>query len=148
MKTPLALRDDHPYKDGRECSACGVFKLASEFQLERDERAKGGVTLRAQCRPCREHIKWKTFIVRTYRITPEQYYEMLDEQEGKCAICKSNSPNSERIESGKLFIDHCHDTQKVRGLLCAKCNFGIGYLNDDVNLLQSAIEYINSSKEK
>jgi hypothetical protein len=148
MKTPLILREDHPYKDGRECNVCGVFKLASEFQLERDEKARGGVSLRAQCKPCREHIKWKAFIVRTYGITAEQYYEMLDEQEGKCAICKSDSPNSERIESGKLFIDHCHDTQKVRGLLCAKCNFGIGYLNDDVNLLQSAIEYINSSKEK
>jgi hypothetical protein len=147
MKTPLILREDHPYKDGRECSVCGVFKLASEFQLERDDRAKGGVALRSQCKPCREHIKWKSFIVRTYGITAEQYYEMLDEQEGKCAICKSDSPNSERIESGKLFIDHCHETKKVRGLLCAKCNFGIGYLNDDVSLLQSAIEYINSRKE-
>lgn len=148
MKIPLTLRDDHPYKDGRECSVCGIFKLASEFQLERDEKARGKVSLRAQCKPCREHIKWKAFIVRAYGITPEQYYQMLDEQEGKCAICKSDSPNSSRIGSGKLFIDHCHDTGNVRGLLCSKCNHAIGLLNDDVDFLQSAIEYINSSKEK
>ena len=147
MKTPLILRDDHPYKNGRECNGCGVFKLASEFRLERDDKAIGGITMRAQCNPCREHIKWKSFIVRAYGINSDEYYRMLDEQEGKCAICKSDHPNSSRVGSGKLFIDHCHDTGKVRGLLCSKCNHAIGLLNDDVDILLSAIEYINSRKE-
>lgn len=145
MKTPPQLRDDHPYKNGRHCTDCGVFKLASEYHLERDVKAVGGVTMRAQCRPCREHIKWKSFIQRTYGITAEDYYNMLADQDGKCAVCESEEVNSSRISSGKLFIDHCHDTGKVRGLLCSKCNHAIGLLNDDTDLLHKAIAYLNKS---
>jgi len=145
MKTSPQLSENHPYKNGRNCTDCGVFKLASEFQLEKDVKATGGVTMRAQCRPCREHIKWKTFIVRTYGITAEDYYNMLAAQNNKCAVCESEEVNSSRVSSGKLFIDHCHTTGKVRGLLCSKCNHGIGLLNDDTALLQKAIEYLNQS---
>ena len=143
----LQLHEDHPHRYGRVCSNCGVFKLADEFQKERDVRAKGGVAMRSQCRPCREHIKWKAFIVRTYGITAEEYYDMLEAQDNKCAICESSEVNNERITSNKLFIDHCHETGKVRGLLCSKCNHALGLLNDDVNLLQKAINYLNFSKE-
>ena len=145
MKTPLQLREDHPHKYGRKCTDCGVFKLASEFNLERDVKAIGGVTMRAQCRPCREHIKWKSFIQRTYGINAEEYCEMLAAQDNKCAICDSEEVNNSRISSGKLFIDHCHDTGKVRGLLCSKCNHSIGLLNDDVDLLHKAIAYLTKS---
>lgn len=40
-------------------------------------------------------------------------------------------------------IDHCHVTGKVRGILCHKCNTGLGYFNEDVELLKSAISYLN-----
>jgi len=139
----LQLPEKHIHKDGRYCSGCGVFKLISEFSLERDKKAVGGVTVRAQCKPCREHIKWKAFIIRTYGITAEDYYEMLAAQNNKCAVCGSKEVNNSRISSGKLFIDHCHDTGKVRGLLCSKCNHAIGLLNDDVSLLHKAIKYLN-----
>ena len=101
--------------------------------------------MRSKCRPCNEHRKWKTFIVRTYGITAEDYYNMLAAQNNKCAVCESEEVNNSRVSSGKLFIDHCHDTGKVRGLLCSKCNHGIGLLNDDTALLQKAIEYLNKS---
>lgn len=99
--------------------------------------------MRSQCRPCREHVKWKSFIIRTYGITAEDYYDMLAAQDNKCALCGSEEVNNSRITSGKLFIDHCHDTGKICGLLCSKCNHAIGLLNDDVSLLHKAIEYLN-----
>ncbi len=59
---------------------------------------------------------------------------MFAAQEGACAIChRTDRP---------LNIDHCHDSGKVRGLLCGPCNRGIGFLEDDVTLLQSAIDYL------
>lgn len=143
MSNTLQLPENHIYKDGRHCTSCGVFKLASDFTLEKDSRSVGGISMRSQCRPCREHIKWKSFIIRTYGITAEEYYDMLAAQDNKCALCNSEEVNNSRITSGKLFIDHCHDTGKVRGLLCSKCNHAIGLLNDDVNLLYKAIEYLN-----
>ena len=146
MKTTPQLPVDHVYKDGRHCTSCGVFKLANEYSLEFDSRCVGGVAMRSKCKPCDEHRKWKSFIIRTYGITADEYYEILAAQNGKCSICESQEVNNSRISSGKLFIDHCHETGKVRGLLCSKCNHAIGLLNDDVDLLQKAISYLNKSQ--
>ena len=143
--TLLKLPHDHPYINGRNCTACGEFKLADCYTLERDVRSVGGVAMRSKCKPCNEHIKWKSFIQRTYGITADEYYDILKDQDGKCSICESQEVNNSRIPSGKLFIDHCHETGKVRGLLCSKCNHAIGLLNDDVDLLQKAIVYLNNS---
>ena len=145
MKISPQLPSDHPYINGRHCTSCGVFKLAIEYTLENDDRCIGGVAMRSKCKPCNEHVKWKSFIQRTYGITAEDYYDMLSSQNGQCAVCKSEEVKNSRISSGKLFIDHCHDTGKVRGLLCSKCNHAIGLLNDDVDLLRKAIDYLNKS---
>jgi hypothetical protein len=76
---------------------------------------------------------WKTdrkkHFKRAYGITVEDYETMLANQNGVCKIC--NRP----CKSGKsLAVDHCHETGKVRGLLCAKCNTNLGrieaYLRD------------------
>jgi hypothetical protein len=72
-----------------------------------------------------------------YGITLEDYNEMFSAQDGKCAIC-SGGPNGEK----RLCVDHCHSTGKVRGLLCDKCNVGLGRFNDDLALLEKAIEYL------
>lgn len=139
----LKLPADHPYAEGRVCTTCGEFKPANEYTLERDTRAFGGVAMRSKCKPCNEFVKYKAFIKRTYGITYEDYTKMLEEQHFGCAICKSSINNNSRT-SGKLFVDHCHDSKEVRGLLCSKCNHALGLFNDDVNLLANAISYLTS----
>lgn len=71
-----------------------------------------------------------------YNITQETFDNMLLTQEGKCAICADTLTE-------KFTVDHNHDTGKVRGLLCYKCNSGIGLLKDSVELLSLAIKYLN-----
>lgn len=144
----LVLPEDHPYIKGRTCTTCGEFKSAENYRLERDVRSFKGVSMRSKCRACNEHRNWKKFIVKSYGITHEEYYQMLDEQNGVCKICGSEDNNNERCSSGKLFIDHCHTTGKVRGLLCSKCNHGLGQFNDDTDRLQKAIDYLNQFKRK
>ena len=139
----LILPKDHPHKDGKICNKCNVFKLADQYALEREQRTKR-IVMRAQCRPCREHDKYKAFIKRTYGITYEEYLEILNKQNDCCAICKSILPNS---KATKLFVDHCHTTGKVRGLLCSKCNHGLGHFNDNIDLLSEAIKYLISSRK-
>ena len=138
----LVLPEDHPYKNGRVCTTCDEFKTSDHYKLERDVRAFKGVSMRSKCRKCDEHRKWKQFIVKTYGITADQYYEMLALQNNACKICGSEYNNNDRCGSGKLFIDHCHTTGKIRGLLCSKCNHGLGLFNDDTDRLQRAIEYL------
>jgi hypothetical protein len=78
------------------------------------------------------------YLTRRYGLTIDQYRVLLDRQGGKCAICGGN-------ENGRRFaVDHCHDTGRIRGLLCMKCNTGIGKLRDSVDLLRKAIAYLES----
>ena len=140
----LKLPENHPYKDGRECTECGEFKPASQYSIERDKRAFGGVAMRSKCRSCNETIKYKSFIKRTYGITYEDYESMLDTQKGCCAICKSRISSS---RTSRLYVDHCHSTMRVRGLLCSSCNHGLGLFKDSPSLLKRAINYLESDKE-
>ena len=74
------------------------------------------------------------YSVRKYGIELSEYTNMVAQQNGCCAVCK-------QIEE-RLCVDHCHNTGKVRGLLCRRCNAGIGMLKDDVAILIEAITYL------
>lgn len=70
-----------------------------------------------------------------YGLTPEQYDALVVRQLGSCAICGVRSPD--------LCVDHCHSSQRVRGLLCPACNSGLGYFKDSPRLLQNAAIYVS-----
>lgn len=140
----LRLPDDHPYKEGRVCTTCNTFKDASQFKLERDKRAYKGIAMRSKCRPCDETRKYKRFIAKTYDITYDVYEKMLDDQDGKCKICKSRISSN---RTSRLFVDHCHDSGKVRGLLCSSCNHALGLFKDSPTILKSALKYLEAGED-
>lgn len=73
-----------------------------------------------------------------YGLTPDQYDELLASQEGRCAICRTETPGGK----GGWHVDHDHATGKVRGLLCDNCNNGLGRFADDPIRIQRAIDYL------
>lgn len=73
---------------------------------------------------------------RLYGISIEEYYEILEIQDGVCAIC--GVPPSDK----RLAVDHCHTLNIIRGLLCDRCNTTLGKCNDDVLLLRKMIDYL------
>ena len=77
---------------------------------------------------------------RLYSISIEQYNDMLIKQNYSCAIC--GAKNSGRKDVLSFAVDHCHTTNKVRGLLCMKCNTAIGKLQHDIEYLRKAIRDI------
>ena len=84
-----------------------------------------------QCKKCKRDENYK----KQYGISLDDYNKMLSEVDNTCEIC--NEPDSTR-----LAVDHCHTTGQVRGLLCRKCNTAIGLLRDRIDLLESAIKYL------
>lgn len=76
---------------------------------------------------------------RKYGITVEERDQMLDLQGGKCAICQG-PPNGKK--DGRLHVDHCHATNRIRGLLCYSCNTMLGLAADDPQRLLAAVEYL------
>ena len=79
----------------------------------------------------RGHRKWG--LQYFYGITLEQWDEMVVAQSGRCAICNRMTD---------LVVDHCHNTSRVRELLCGTCNSGLGHFKDDPALMRAAADYI------
>lgn len=75
-----------------------------------------------------------------YNMSLEDYDNLLIKQNNKCAICGTNNPGIKNIKN--LFVDHCHSTTKVRGLLCNACNNGLGRFKDNIDFLNNAINYL------
>ena len=86
----------------------------------------------------RSEICRKSRLRREYGVTPESVDEMYTVQGGKCAICSG----ALTWKVNGLHVDHDHRTKWVRGLLCGRCNLGIGQFEDSTELLQKAIEYL------
>jgi len=139
--------------DTKVCTKCGQEKPIGDFGKAPGYR--GGRY--AECKPCRvarckqwrhknlahsRALNRKSWLKNTYGITPEQYDILLESQSGVCAIC--GKPET-RVLKGKvceLAVDHDHVTGRVRGLLCVKCNLGIGSFNDSRKLFARAAAYL------
>jgi hypothetical protein len=76
---------------------------------------------------------------RVYGMTLEDYDSMLVQQEHKCKICKTPDAGGKHK---KFYVDHCHKTGKVRGLLCTGCNLALGGFRDNIDTLSRAILYL------
>ena len=79
----------------------------------------------------------------TFGVTEEEYKERTEKQGGVCAICGEMNRNG-----GALSIDHDHQTGHNRGLLCNRCNPGLGYFRDNPDLLRKAAEYLDGFRPK
>lgn len=79
-----------------------------------------------------------------YGIEHGTYAFLLELQDGRCGICKTDNPGS---RTTRFHIDHCHDTGKVRGLLCNDCNLGLGKFKDNVEALITAARYIEKARQ-
>jgi hypothetical protein len=76
-------------------------------------------------------------IKRVYGLTPDQFDAMLTQQNNRCACC------DRELETGqKRHIDHCHDTGRVRGILCRRCNVGLGMAEHNIERLRQMIAFL------
>jgi hypothetical protein len=106
----------------RECIDCGWPLPITKFGLVRNWR-------RTRCNKCHN-------IAGRYKISGKEFFRMLDNQMNCCLICESP------INENNAVIDHCHNTKKVRALLCNGCNLAIGHLRHDKEIAYRAVEYL------
>lgn len=130
----------------KRCPRCDTVKDRAEFGLRKNGHS------RSHCRDCEltAHRKWREVngpltersrrvnLDRWFRLTEEDYQAMLTKQGGHCALCGRDVGDRKR----RLYVDHCHRTGLIRGLLCANCNTGLGMFADDPDRLARAIEYL------
>ncbi len=107
-------------------------------------RKKNAVRLRAQVKEyrARDPEKWKRYkknwsLRKKYDISFEDFEKMLAAQGWSCAICETPLD----LWGRTTHVDHDHETGVVRGILCVRCNIGIGYI-DDPDVMKKARQYI------
>lgn len=145
------MRPTQVIEGQKKCSRCGVLKSLWEFN--RCNKASNG--RQGNCRECSRDVgklattrrraseyyqenkeaNFFTRIRRVFKLSVEQWDEMMLKQGGMCAICD---------EESKLGVDHDHVTGNVRALLCNQCNSAIGLLNESPTTIRKAAGYIES----
>jgi len=143
----------------KQCTKCKEFKLLECFAKDKYKKDR----LRSDCKVCYSVYDTKRYwsnpefqrkrvqdyrknnvekvkvsnrntkLKRAYGITQEQFLEISNKQDHKCACCYKET---------KLVVDHCHTTQKIRELLCSNCNTALGLLNEDVEIIHNLSNYI------
>lgn len=81
---------------------------------------------------------------RKYKLKRGDFDKMFKDQDSKCAICGEVDPKGR----GGFHVDHCHETEKVRGILCHNCNLGIGNLQHDPRIMRAALEYLLKANDQ
>lgn len=133
----------------KTCKKCLIEKPKSEF----DKDSQGKVS-RHTCRICRNKRRCEYHTRRglglkrkrlsyQYGITLEQYNSMVKLQNNLCLLCNRTNLNQWGTD---LVVDHCHSTGKVRGLLCDKCNKGLGQFEDNIEVMIKAINYLKVNR--
>lgn len=125
----------------KTCPRCKVEKPRGAFAIN-SARHDGS---QSWCKECQRE-RWaeqgpksrRRYPSRTYGVSEDDYFEMLAEQNYRCAICRDKYARN-------LCVDHCHKTGIVRGLLCSRCNAGVGMLGDSAEGLEVALGYLLSA---
>lgn len=130
------------YEKGNCCKSCAreyAKKRRSSLsrEVEREKERIRKANWRTQHPEKAKSKNTKTKLKIKYSLNIAEYEKMLAAQGGVCAICGGVNENGSR-----LSVDHDHKTGKVRGLLCSKCNSGIGFFRDSISALVSAIRYL------
>lgn len=86
----------------------------------------------------------RKYTLAQYNLTQADFDKLVLDQGFKCAICEIIPIASETLPSG-LYVDYDHRTNKVRGLLCRRCNIAIGMIKEDIFALRNAALYLEKS---
>jgi hypothetical protein len=128
-----------------QCNKCTNDKELSEFR--KDPSIKSGYT--PTCKTClkaayknsdaQRNAARRRWIKHKYNMDMGTYDSLYTKQGGQCKICGD--------AHDLLYVDHCHTTNDIRGLLCQPCNSGLGMFRDNPSLLSSAINYLQPKKK-
>lgn len=119
----------------KRCSICGNIKPIKDYH----KRCNNIDGYDNRCKICANILIKNSSLLRNYNISLEEYEDMKIRQGNRCLFCNRNP------KSRSLNVDHCHHTGIVRGLLCYPCNRFLGYIHDDIGVLETMISYLKAN---
>jgi hypothetical protein len=128
----------------RQCKLCQEWKMKSEFQTGKapDNR----IVISSYCLPCASKVGMSNrikkygslrayWLMRRYNLTLDEFEKMRQQFNGNCAICRS---------CDAVVVDHCHESGRVRGILCQKCNLALGAIGDTEAHVKNLLSYLQT----
>jgi hypothetical protein len=92
----------------------------------------------------KHYLKSKNrYLLKTYGISLDEYNQMFAEQEGCCAVCGKHQSEFKKA----LAVDHNHETEAVRGLLCYRCNSALGMLDENPEIISNLLDYVEKHND-
>lgn len=138
-------RLDSDFGTDRRCNYCCREK-SKLYRKANPERVKTSVKQWRNEHPEDQKAWLRKARLKRFGLSEEDYLKLLTDQNGKCAVCKE--AETEVYSEGKikmLAVDHCHKTNRIRGLLCSACNKAEGLLKSDVQRVLSLAEYLREN---
>lgn len=137
----VKLNKELKLKNLKKCSNCEKVKDLKDFTFKNKEKN----IYRTNCRECDKLLNTQhekkyrntTKKLKTYNLSQDELDILMEKEQ--CEIC------NERVEGKNKHIDHCHKSQFVRGILCHRCNLGLGHFKDNEMRLFSAIAYLRKA---
>ena len=144
----------------KSCSKCGVVKPISNFARRKNRK---NLPYASACKECSKKVdlaryerdklegKRKFYHLKKYGISEDDYFNMLNKQNGLCKICKRpetsrNATYGRDLGIKALAVDHCHETGQIRALLCKRCNTILGFAEENVEVLQACIDFLSERR--
>lgn len=124
---------DYPH----QCKLCLNIKAKKQHNTEKNRAARKRQYNKRRQSGKQQLSTRRALLKREYGITLEQYDKLFKAQNGVCIIC-----GGVNNDGRKLFVDHDHNTGKIRGLLCYQCNLMLGNARDNLSILKSAVNYL------
>lgn len=147
IQTKICKKNLHAYpKTERSCAECHRA-YRKEWKAKNKDRIKAWPSNNKEYKSKTMRVYYKEesrqrHLIRKYGLTVDRYNQMFIKQEGKCVVCKRHQSEFKT----SLAVDHCHKTNKIRGLLCQPCNVSIGLFRDDPEILLNAAAYLEDHK--
>jgi len=150
--TGVPCKRGHIEKRRTKCKSCiqcirnagAKYKLTEKYAIGTTKRIERKKALGIWNLECTNRT-----LKHQYGITLEEYNKILEKQQGVCAICKESEnivdKNTGNIK--RLAVDHCHETNIVRGLLCQSCNTALGKFKDKPEIIERAANYVRNKGE-
>ncbi len=166
MEGPQEEKETELFDNGDVCKfsvkCCNVCKKVKPLKAFYAPKREHGRYRLKTCRSCKSRMamdyrkknpdRWKVLyknarLRQKHGIKAIDVEAMLDDQKWLCAICGIKMETSLRNKPNTACVDHNHSTGKIRKILCLRCNAGIGYFDENIEFMKSAITYLEDHRQ-
>lgn len=123
------------------CKQCEKIRQREKYQRNPEKGRAKNRRWRSKNKDKVKRSNRRNHLQHYYKMSENDFSNLLSKQNFQCAICQTKKPGGKK----RFHVDHCHETQKIRGLLCNNCNRGLGYFKDDIIRLKQAIIYLKKN---